>query len=494
MKKLILLCSALLATVAVRAEGYQVNTLSAKQLGMGHVGTGMKLNSESIYFNPAGTAFQKEKFTFSIGMTGILSNVTYLSNNDYLGDPLIEAKSDNKISTPLYAYLNYKPTENLAIGLGFYTPYGSSMNWGDNWAGAHLIQSINLKAYTFQPTVSYKLWDRLSIGVGVTVTWGSFDLSRSMFPVGATTNNTIAAMLTAAGYAEYAPIFSQAGDRALVGAKLNGDAQVAFGANVGIMWDINKHWTVGFSYRSKMMMKVKEGAARLNYASPEIGEILRATGMIPDLSTAVVATELPLPTNLTWGVSFRPTHRWEFAVDVQYVLWSAYRELSVSITDPVTHESVYDLPNSIKNYKNTVAVRIGGQYHINKYLTGRMGMYVDESPVRSDFLNPETPSMTKISYTAGLTINPCKNFSIDLAYGYITSADPERTGSTPYYNTLTYKAVYAQTCGQLIAGGMGTEQAAAQAHTTADREATESFSGNYSVSAHTFAIGFNLKF
>ena len=210
--------------------------------------------------------------------------------------------------------------------------------------------------------------------------------------------------------------------------------------------------------------------------------------------TAVVATELPLPTNLTWGVSFRPTHRWEFAVDVQYVLWSAYRELSVSITDPVTHESVYDLPNSIKNYKNTVAVRIGGQYHINKYLTGRMGMYVDESPVRSDFLNPETPSMTKISYTAGLTINPCKNFSIDLAYGYITSADPERTGSTPYYNTLTYKAVYAQTYGQLIAGGMGTEQAAAQAHTTADREATESFSGNYSVSAHTFAIGFNLKF
>ena len=35
-------------------------------------------------------------------------------------------------------------------------------------------------------------------------------------------------------------------------------------------------------------------------------------------------------------------------------------------------------------------------------------MYVDESPVRSDFLNPETPSMTKVSYTAGVTINPCK--------------------------------------------------------------------------------------
>lgn len=74
--------------------------------------------------------------------------------------------------------------------------------------------------------------------------------------------------------------------------------------------------------------------------------------------------------------------------------------------------------------------------------------------VRSDFLNPETPSMTKVSYTAGVTINPCKNVSIDLAYGYITSADPERTGSCSYYRLLTYKAVYAQTYGQLIAGGM----------------------------------------
>ncbi|MDE7459746.1 MAG: outer membrane protein transport protein, partial [Paramuribaculum sp.] len=39
------------------AEGYQVNTLSAKQLGMGHVGVAMKLGAESMLFNPAGLAF-----------------------------------------------------------------------------------------------------------------------------------------------------------------------------------------------------------------------------------------------------------------------------------------------------------------------------------------------------------------------------------------------------------------------------------------------------
>ena len=496
MKQLLLTISALLFATAVCAEGYQVNTLSAKQLGMGHVGTGMKLNSESIYFNPAATAFQESKFNISVGATGILSYVSASTlpsmENGY--ESSLTEDSDNKMSTPLHMYINYKPAERWAVGLGFYTPNGSSMNWGDNWVGAHLIQSIDLQAYTLQPTISYKFWDKLSVGVGMTITWGTFDLSRSMFPVGEATNNTIAGLLTAAGQGQYAELFTQAGDRSLVSARIKGDAKTAIGVNVGILWDITPEWTLGFSYRSKVKMKVASGTANLLYASPEIGQVLQATGMIPDLSSACVETELPLPANLAWGVGFRPTPKWEMAFDIQYVLWSAYKSLHVDITDPATGASVYDLPTSIKNYKNTVATRIGVQYHACKFVTARLGMYVDESPVRSDFLNPETPSMTKVSYTAGVTINPCKNVSIDLAYGYITSADPERTGSCDYYNSLTYKAVYAQTYGQLIAGGMAPEQAKIQAHTTANDKAIQPFSGNYSLSAHTFAIGVNLKF
>ena len=48
--------------------------------------------------------------------------------------------------------------------------------------------------------------------------------------------------------------------------------------------------------------------------------------------------------------------------------------------------------------------------------------------------------------------------------------------------------------GRLIAGGMAPEQAKIQAHTTANDKAIQPFSGNYSLSAHTFAIGVNLKF
>ena len=55
MKRLVIVVLASILSMTVFAEGYQVNLLSTKQTGMGHVGTGMKLGAESMHFNPAPT-------------------------------------------------------------------------------------------------------------------------------------------------------------------------------------------------------------------------------------------------------------------------------------------------------------------------------------------------------------------------------------------------------------------------------------------------------
>ena len=102
MKRILLLTAAVAIAGTALAEGYQINNMSARQTAMGHVGTAMKLNSESIFFNPAAASFQKSQFDISIGATGIASNVRYRSlpdlNNDYTPGPI--EKSDNKLSTP----------------------------------------------------------------------------------------------------------------------------------------------------------------------------------------------------------------------------------------------------------------------------------------------------------------------------------------------------------------------------------------------------------
>ena len=57
MKRLLTLLVADVSAPGLRAEGYQVNNLSTRQTGMGHVGTAMNLYSESIIFYPAASAF-----------------------------------------------------------------------------------------------------------------------------------------------------------------------------------------------------------------------------------------------------------------------------------------------------------------------------------------------------------------------------------------------------------------------------------------------------
>lgn len=493
MKKILLALAAAGMTAGAFAEGYQVNNFSARQAGMANVGTAMKLGSESIYFNPAAAAFQESKFDISLGATGILSSVTAstlpTAANGYKSD--LQETSDNKMSTPLHMYINYKPSDRWAVGLGFYTPDGSSMNWGSNWSGAHLIQEINLAAYTVQPTVSFKICDRLSIGAGLMITWGNFDLSRSLLSQ-ATRQGLITGMLdpkitqlTAAigsgaltgeelAQAQATLQMLQQGkgylentmDQSIVSAKLSGNANVAVGVNAGILWDINDHWSLAMSYRSRMNMKVDRGRAVMNIAPEaaalieQLGQLSSNTQLIPALDKGTFHTELPLPTTVTWGVSYRPNARWQMAVDLQWIGWSAYKDLNVAFNE--TELGIKDI-YSVKNYSNTLSARFGAEYRALNWLTARAGIYFDESPVDSNYLNPETPSMTKIAYSLGASFRLARSLSLDLAYCYVSSADPERTGSYP---------IYGYSSGQL----------------------EEVFTRNYKLHAHVISFGMRISF
>ena len=365
------------------------------------------------------------------------------------------------------------------------------MNWGDNWSGAHLVQEINLTAFTFQPTVSYKICDRLSVGAGLTVSWGNFDLSRSLLSptmrrglISGTIDPNItqlqgainSGMLTGDALAQATATLqtlegakgylNSTMNRSLVSAKLQGDSDVAVGVNAGFLWDITDEWSVGMTWRSRLNMKVGKGHATMNIDPQaaaliaKLGELKPDTELIPGLDKGTFNAELPLPTTVTWAVSFRPAVKWELAVDLQWTGWSAYKALNVAFNEEeLGIKPIY----SVKNYSNTLVFRFGAQYRATDFITARMGMYVDESPVSSDYLNPETPSMTKVSYTAGLSLRPTKFMSIDLAYCYVSSADPERTGSYP---------LYGYTDGNL----------------------EEVFSGNYTLHANVFSIGVGFSF
>lgn len=399
MKKIILLALAAVVTTSALAEGYQVNSLSAKQLGMAHTGVSQKLDSESVWFNPAAAAFQQERFTISASVTGVSAFVTYKNDGNY-------AESDNKLSTPISLTANYKITDDLAVGLVFNTPYGSSMNWGDDWIGMSEVQNISLSAYNIQPTISYNFFcDKLSVGAGLMISWGSFDLSKSMVSQAAT--------------ATYGTC----------NATLSGDAAIAYGINVGLFYDINKSWSIGASYRSKMKMAVSEGTTSLDFDLDAVKDNFLF------MENNNFSAELPMPSTLSAGVTYHPTKAWTISAEVQRVGWSTYEELEFDWDVEGLEPS-----SAQKDYSNTMIYRLGAQYDALDWLTARAGIYFDQSPVQDEYFTPETPSMDKLGYTCGVSLRPCSSFSIDLAYAYLVPASYDRTSS---YSDLsgTYRAV-----------------------------------------------------
>lgn len=407
-KELLLLAAGcLLGALTAAAEGYQVNTLSARQLGMGHTGVALKLGAESMIFNPAGLGFSSK----ALDLTGTFTAVASQVSADVSGATY---RTHNSISTPMAFNAAFRVYDNLQVGVSFYTPYGSSINWTRDWPGSVLSQKVNLKIYDLQPTVAWRITPKLSIGAGLMLSWGSVDLSKGL--VSSSTMDRALGMMAATGISQQMGIDPEYrfDDVSPASVNLKGKSDLSVGFNVGAMYDLTSRLSVGASFRSKMQMKVRSGDATVSYAN----EIARAV-LEKDLgiiNAANFKASMPSPYVLTLGASYRPVDKLTLAFDAQLTGWKTYKELHIDfLSDKL---SAYDqkLP---KRYCNAWAFRLGGEYALTPRLDLRAGMMVDLTPVNKEHFNPETPGMTRLGPSAGLTFRPLPRLGIDVSFMYV---------------------------------------------------------------------------
>ena len=407
-KELLLLAAGcLLGALTAAAEGYQVNTLSARQLGMGHTGVALKLGAESMIFNPAGLGFSSK----ALDLTGTFTAVASQVSADVSGATY---RTHNSISTPMAFNAAFRVYDNLQVGVSFYTPYGSSINWTRDWPGSVLSQKVNLKIYDLQPTVAWRITPKLSIGAGLMLSWGSVDLSKGL--VSSPTMDRALGMMAATGISQQMGIDPEYrfDDVSPASVNLKGKSDLSVGFNVGAMYDLTSRLSVGASFRSKMQMKVRSGDATVSYAN----EIARAV-LEKDLgiiNAANFKASMPSPYVLTLGASYRPVDKLTLAFDAQLTGWKTYKELHIDfLSDKL---SAYDqkLP---KRYCNAWAFRLGGEYALTPRLDLRAGMMVDLTPVNKEHFNPETPGMTRLGPSAGLTFRPLPRLGIDVSFMYV---------------------------------------------------------------------------
>ncbi|MBP8033058.1 MAG: outer membrane protein transport protein [Bacteroidia bacterium] len=353
------------------AQGFQVNLQGQKQQGMGGAGTAFMQDASALFFNPGGSSF--------VHGNSIIAAVTPTFARGAFLDATSNtvSRTNSPVSTPFAAYglFEIKDSSKLKIGLAIYTPFGSTVQWEDGWTGRFALTRLELRAIFFQPTVSYRINNKLGIGTGFVYANGKVNLQKDI------------------------PVIDQNGNYGH--AELSGKAS-GFGFNLGVYYTPIEKLSIGLTHRSKVDMEVTDGDATFTVPS----------SLAANFPSGKFSSSLPLPNVTTLGLAYKINQKFDVALDINYVGWSAYETLSFDYKQNTT--SLIDT-KSARKYKNTFAFRGGAQYKITNHFATRLGLAYGITPVQNGYVTPETPDANRINYTAGIGYET-KHLKIDASF------------------------------------------------------------------------------
>jgi long-chain fatty acid transport protein len=270
----------------------------------------------------------------------------------------------------------------LSVGFSFSTPFGSTIEWPNDWEGKEMVQRLELKSYYFQPMVSYKFNDWLAFGASYIYAKGSVNWDKAVTQFGGQVN-------------------------------LDSEAS-GHGYGFGFYFRPDPKLDVSVAYRSPVDMKAKDGTATFKFPSTSIYPLLGLDTSGKDGFTAT----LPLVEEYTVGLTYKVTPKWLVSADFNYHGWSRYTQLTLDFAKaPVGNQADPTVSVSPKNFRNSKTFRLGTQYAFSDMIYGRLGAYYDESPYSDDHFIPETPSFNTYVVTGGVGFK-LKQFGVDVAGGY----------------------------------------------------------------------------
>lgn len=399
MKKHLLASLLLLSYASSFGAGYQLNMQGIRQLAMGGTGTAWAWDASTIYYNPAGLSRLKNIQVYA--SMGLIFPSTAYGNKD--GE---SATTSPQTFTPFSFYFGgpIQQDSKFALGLGVYTSAGIGIKWDDMWPGRYLVQSMDLNAISFQPTISYRASEFISVGAGFIYSVGSFDMRQSL-PI----------------HGVYGPdsVLDDVGR-----AHLHGNAN-GVGFNIGVSIRPNDNLQIGITYRSQINMNLDGGTA--SFTVPN--------SLALQFPTTSFDSRLPLPQVASIGVGFRPSEHLTLQFDLNYTGWNSYDSLKINFAQ---HTQALQNMHAPRKYRNTLTPRIGANYKLSRVVSLMAGFFYDPTPVTGGNVSPELPDADRFNFTCGIALKPLPRFTIMAGFEGTTSVKRNATYDFGNFNG-TYK-------------------------------------------------------
>jgi long-chain fatty acid transport protein len=277
-------------------------------------------------------------------------------------------------------YLSWALTDRVSVGLGVNVPFGLRTEYDADWAGRFQALLSDLKTLNVNPSVAFKITDRISIGAGVDYQTADATL-------------TTATNLGAFGFGNSGTV------------RIEGKDHGSWGWNVGALASLGDDMRVGLAYRSTIRHRI-EGNVRF---SPSLAAFGRPDGP--------VFTEVELPDSASLSVFQRFDDRWDIMGDITWMGWSSFKQLDVF------YDNGTRLQSTTQSWDDAWRFSLGLNYRFNDAWKMRTGVAYDQSPVSDRHRTARIPDNDRIWLSLGAQWKPMPNIAIELAYAHLFVKD-----------------------------------------------------------------------
>ena len=457
--------------MAARAGSFALNEQSASGLGVAFAsGAAAAEDASVLFFNPAGIVLLPEG-ELQLGIHAIVPTAEFSNRGSFYNLPgtpfngLPISGGNGGDGGVFHAIPNFYLTQpvlrgsrygDLSVGVGVTVPFGLETDYAPDWVGRYTALRTKLTTFDIQPTIAWRLFDRLSLGASLDVQRASARLTQAIdfglaaqpalgqFYQGILANPRIPLALRGPLVAAIQRSFTAAG---FVPGGQDGVTEVSgddwsVGFSLGAMLeyrnahdlhdgDFFQEGRFGFSYRSAIDHTLEGHAdfrnvpliAAPDVATPIIGQPLafpNPTALQNIFFNQGASASLDLPDIFHFSAYQRFARQFAILGDVTWTRWSRLQDVPIVFDSGVTPENVLNI-----NYQDALRYAVGFEWYACKNLTLRAGFAYDETPIRrAEFRTPRIPDDNRYFLSGGLRWSPKNWMDVDVGYAHLFVEDP----------------------------------------------------------------------
>lgn len=347
------------------AAGFALVEQNASGLGNAYAGQAASAQDAStIFFNPAGMTLLPDR---QVVMAGHLIK----PQEEFNGSSNIGGGDGGDAGGLAFvpnAYLAYRLTPDIHVGLGMNAPFGLKTEYESSWAGRTQGIKSELKTINLNPSIAWKATEALSLGAGFSIQYAKATLTNQAGVLG--------------------PL------------EVEGD-DIGWGFNLGALWKLSDATRIGLAYRSEVDQKLKGNAT--------FSAVPAANGP--------VKANLTLPDSASLSIVHQLNPRWELLADVTWTGWSDFQELRIVRTSGAV------LGVTTENWSDSYRYSVGVNYHMNDKLTLRTGVAYDETPVSDTYRTVRIPDESRTWLAFGAQYRLSSKTALDFGYAHLFVKD-----------------------------------------------------------------------